>query len=502
MRKQKAYNTNDELIKIATELKKYLRREKIIEYILGFLCYRYLSEKIQIAVNKSISETIISYEEAWEDIKLNVKLKEHLLDTLGYVIEPKNLFSEIIKSINENKFEILNLESAFKNLDTFFIDKSEEVFKDLFRNLELRKDISSKNEKNYIEVVKYIIMQISFLNIEMDSELENSYSKVCKNLINYFENKYKVDSQQFVPKEISKLLINLVECDNDYDKIYDPFCGIGSLLTINTVSKKIYGQEKNSNYYNLSKMNLLLQGLEYTDFNIMLGDIFENPGHMDKKFKAIVSNLVECGAWTGEFKYFDDYRFNEFPKLPPKSKAEYAFIGHMLYQLDEKGKLAVFVSHGALFRGANEGIIRKYLIEEKNYLDAIIGLPANLLSSTTIPTAIMIFNKGRNKEQDVMLIDASKEFEKTKNRNVLRECDIQKIVTTYDQRESIDKYSRRISLDEIKQNDCNLNIPRYIDTFEEEEEIDINNIRLEINELNEEILNLENQIEQCLKEIM
>lgn len=275
MEKRKIEDVNEQLIKLAIKLKKYLRRDKIIIYILGILCYRYLSEKVQIVIDKNIDESIVSYEEVWKGAESNEKIKKSLLDTLGYIIEPKNLFSEIIQSIREKRFEITNLGSAFSNLNTFFTDKSEWIFKDLFKELEFSIDISSKDKKSYIDIVEDILRQISLLNVEIDAELENSYLKVSNNLIDYFENNAKKDNEQlFTPKEISKLLINLVESNNDCDKIYDPVCGIGSLLVSDTLGKKLYGQEKNDNY-NLTKMNLLLQGVEYRDFDIKLGDIFK-----------------------------------------------------------------------------------------------------------------------------------------------------------------------------------------------------------------------------------
>lgn len=502
MKKKKVENINDELIKIAIKLKKYLRRDKIIIYIFSLLSYRYLSEKIEITINKSIDQSIISYEEAWREEKFKTKIKQYLLDNLGYVIEPQNLFSEIIKSIKNNKFKIENLEAALNNVNIFFTEKSEGVFKDLFRGLEFNIDISINDQEGCKAMVEDILKQISLLDIEMDSELENSYYKICNNLIDYFEDKAKKEDEHlFTPKEISEILNNLVESDNICDKIYDPVCGIGSLLTIDTLNRKIYGQEKEYNYYNLAKMSLLLQGVDYENFDIKLGDIFENPGHEDEKFKAIISNLVYCRSWNDDLKYFSDSRFIEFPKLPPKSKAEYAFIEHMIYQLDQDGKMAVLVSHGVLFRGANEAQIRKYLIKEKNYLDGVIGLPSNLLSNTTIPVAIMIFKKGRNKNQNIMFIDASNEYRKGKKRNSLSTNEMKKILSAYNERKTIDKYSREISVDEIEKNDFNLNIPRYIETLDEEEEIDINKIRLELNQLNEEILSIDKEIEQCLKEL-
>ena len=173
----------------------------------------------------------------------------------------------------------------------------------------------------------------------------------------------------------------------------------------------------------------------------------------------------------------------------------------MIYHLDDEGTMAVVLPHGVLFRGAAEGTIRKYLIEEKNYLDAVIGLPANLFFGTSIPTCVLVFKKCRQADDDVVFIDASQSFEKGKNQNHLTDEDVDKIVDTYSQRETIDKYSYVATLDEIKENDCNLNIPRYVDTFEEEEPIDLEQVQQQLKDIDKDIANVESEINEYLKEL-
>lgn len=197
----------------------------------------------------------------------------------------------------------------------------------------------------------------------------------------------------------------------------------------------------------------------------------------------------------------DDERFSAYGKLAPKSKADFAFIQHMIYQLDDNGTMAVVLPHGVLFRGAAEGVIRKYLIEQRNVLDAIIGLPANIFFGTSIPTVILVFKKNRENADNILFIDASNEFEKSKNQSLLRDCDVDKIIETYKNRETIDKYSYVASLDEVKENDYNLNIPRYVDTFEEEEPIDIAVVQNKIKYLDEEMAELYKSLEDDLREL-
>ena len=237
--------------------------------------------------------------------------------------------------------------------------------------------------------------------------------------------------------------------------------------------------------------------LEYMN-KLIDGNIEE----IENKFITVVANPPYSTEWDPhtELLKYDD-RFKDYGKLAPKSKADFAFIQHMIYHLDDNGTMAVVLPHGVLFRGAAEGTIRKYLIEEKNYLDAVIGLPANLFFGTSIPTSILVFKKCREADDNVLFIDASQSFEKGKNQNHLTTEDVEKIVETYKNRETLDKYSYAASLEEIEDNDYNLNIPRYVDTFEEEEPIDLEQVQKDLNQIDDEITDVEQEIEGYLKEL-
>lgn len=217
--------------------------------------------------------------------------------------------------------------------------------------------------------------------------------------------------------------------------------------------------------------------------------------------KTIIANPPFSASWDADISQLSDPRFKEYGKLAPKSKADYAFIQDMIYKLDDDGIMSIVLPHGVLFRGASEGHIRKYLIEEKNYLDAVIGLPPNIFFGTQIPTCILIFNKNRKPDDNIIFIDASKEFEKAKNKNLLLDTHIEKIYSTYLNRIEIEKYSHLATLQEIADNDYNLNIPRYVDTFEEEEEINIYAVMDEIKELESKRAELDNEINGYLKEL-
>lgn len=335
----------------------------------------------------------------------------------------------------------------------------------------------------------------------------------------------KKGGEFYTPAEVSILLAKLVK-PKENDRIYDPACGSGSLLLKATKEVKdkrvsVYGQESNSSTYNLCRMNMFLHGIN--DAHIEWGDTISNPLHLENddlmKFDVIVSNppfsldkwakgfepqnttSLDDGKKKNIFKMeanLDQYNRFEYG-VPPKSIGDYAFIEHMLKSLDEEGRMAVVLPHGTLFRGASEGIIRQRIIED-NLIDAIIGLPENLFYGVSIPATIVVFKKNRKRE-DVLFIEASREYEKGKNQNKLAKENIEKILEVYRNYEEIEKYSYIASREEIKENEYNLNIKRYVDTFEAEEEINIEETKKNIVKINKELQVLEKELEKSLKEL-
>lgn len=295
----------------------------------------------------------------------------------------------------------------------------------------------------------------------------------------------------YTPAEVSELMARLA-APQPGERIYDPTCGSGSLLIkcAQTVQAQgshdyaIYGQEQNGSTYALARMNMFLHGVD--DARIEWGDTIRNPLHLEDdklmKFEVVVANPpFSLDKWGADDVTSD--RHKRFERgIPPKSKGDYAFISHMLGSLAEVGsRMVVVVPHGVLFRGAAEGKIRARLIQE-GLLDAVIGLPTNLFFGTGIPAALLVFCKGKQQD-DVLFIDASREFAAGKNQNSLRESDLQKIVATYRARQDVEKYARRVPVTEITANDYNLNIPRYVDTVEESEAIDLKAVQGEIDVL-------------------
>jgi type I restriction enzyme M protein len=251
-----------------------------------------------------------------------------------------------------------------------------------------------------------------------------------------------------------------------------------------------YGQELNRTTYNLARMNMIMHDVNYSQFDIKQEDTLEVPQHLGKEFEAIVANPPFSQKWNANDLKLTDNRFSKYGKLAPKTKADFAFIQHMISHLAENGVMAVVVPHGVLFRGAAESTIRKYLIENRNYLDAVIGLPANLFYGTSIPTAILVFKKCRENTDNLFFIDASQEFGKAKNQNYLRNEDISKIITTLKDRKTIDKFSYVAKLTEIEENEYNLNIPHYVDTFEEEKSINIDEVSEKLKAVDKDIIKI------------
>ena len=384
--------------------------------------------------------------------------------------------------------------------------ESAQDFENLFDDVDLQSSKLGRKVSDKNKLIGQIIKHLS----EIDFELENDENDILGDAYEYLISQFASDAGKkagefYTPQEVSKILAKLVTVGKSRLKsVYDPTCGSGSLLL--RVSKEVrvtdfYGQELNQTTYNLARMNMILHDVNFNDFDIRQGDSLEEPLFIDERFEAIVANPPFSAKWSSDKKFLDDERFSAAGKLPPKSKADYAFVEHMIYHLDENGTMAIVLPHGVLFRGAAEGTIRKFLVDERNYLDAVIGLPANLFYGTSIPTCVLVFKKCREENDDILFIDASQEFEKVKNQNKLRKSDIDKIVNTYINREEIDKYSHRASLEEIKENDFNLNIPRYVDTFEEEEPVDLDEVCKELEKISEEMKEVDAEIKKYCDEL-
>lgn len=501
-----------QLWNIANDLRGKMNADEFRDYILGFIFYKYLSEKLEIYADKLLSQDGVKYAELDEDDDKSGEIIDAVLENatedIGYFLKPSELFHHVAVHGPTSDNLIDELGKILNSIENSTLGKdSEDDFDKLFSEIDLNSSKLGKGVEDRNKLVSKILLHLD----KIDFKLEDSRVDILGDAYEYLIGQFaagagKKAGEFYTPQEVSEVLARIVTNGKERLKsVYDPTCGSGSLLL--RVAKQVkdvsffYGQEMNNTTYNLARMNMLLHDVRFDKFDIKQEDTLEHPQHAEKRFEAIVANPPFSAKWSADPMHLQDERFSQYSRLAPSSKADYAFIQHMVYQLDENGTMATVMPHGVLFRGAAEGHIREFLIREKNCLDAVIGLPANLFFGTSIPACILVFKKCRENPDNVLFIDASKHFEKGKNQNQLREEDISKILDTYTKRETIDKYSYVATLDEITENDYNLNIPRYVDTFEEEEPIDLTEVTAEIKKIDSEMGDIDKKIADYCKEL-
>ena len=489
-----------QLWNIANTLRGKMDADEFRDYILGFIFYKYLSEKMNGYADDILVEDNIKFkeidEESQEGKEYLEAVREESIEQLGYFLKPSELFSAVASrgSGDSDNFILEDLTNILNSIEQSTMgQESEDDFEHLFEDLDLSSTKLGRSEEAKNSLIAKVLSHLEKIDFELKNHDRDVLGDAYEYLIGQFASGAgKKAGEFYTPQEVSKILAKIVTTNKERLKsVYDPTCGSGSLLL--RVAKEVggvsgfYGQELNRTTYNLARMNMIMHDVHYRDFDIKQEDTIENPQHLDNRFEAIVANPPFSAHWSANPLHLSDDRFSQYGKLAPKTKADFAFIQHMIYHLDDNGTMAVVMPHGVLFRGASEGHIRRYLIEDRNYLDAVIGLPANIFYGTSIPTTILVFKKCREDSDCVLFIDASAHFEKVKNQNHLRVEDIEKIVTTYQERKEIAKYSHKATLAEIAENDYNLNIPRYVDTFEEEEAVDLAEVAKALKDLESEM---------------
>ena len=516
--KEQHKKLGDTLWGIANDLRGAMNADDFRDYMLSFLFLRYLSHNYEESAKKELGSDYpkvaeddgrtplgIWYAANEEDVP---EFEKQMRRKVHYVIKPDHLWSNISELARTQNGELLvTLEEGFRYIENESFDNS---FQGLFSEINLNSDKLGKTpaerNKKLCNIIQKIAEGIADFSTDTDT-LGDAYEY----LIGQFAaGSGKKAGEFYTPQQISTILSEIVTLDSQdpstgkkskLDKVLDFACGSGSLL-LNVRKRikdnggtvgKIYGQENNITTYNLARMNMLLHGMKDTEFEIYHGDTLKNQWDIlnemnpSKKteFDAIVANPPFSLRWEPNDTLAEDFRFKSYG-LAPKSAADFAFLLHGFHFLSNEGTMAIILPHGVLFRGGSEEKIRRKLLED-NHIDTVIGLPSNLFYSTGIPVCILVLKKCK-KEDDVLFINASEHFEKGKRQNSLNEENIESIVDTYKNRpEEIERYARRVSIEEIEKNNYNLNISRYVSTAEDEIVIDLDKVNERLTSINERI---------------
>jgi type I restriction enzyme M protein len=497
------------LWKCADVLRGRMDANEYKDYVLGLLFYKYLSDKLlnkaMILIGKkdlALPEMQAEYAKYYG----NTVFLSELKNDMGFVLPPHLTFQCLMSDIRNNEFQLDSLKSAFNEIENYDVS-----FQGIFQAVDLTSkrlgDTENTQNKNVAELMKNLD-NLNLLSYSMDA-LGDAYEYL---LSKFASETGKKAGEFYTPKAVANLLAQIVMLgheDIEGLQVYDPTCGSGSLLLdIKKYSNKkdlihYWGQELNGTTLNLAKMNMFIHNISISHQHLNNGDTLSAdwPTEEETDFHCVVMNPPYSANWSADPGFLNSPRFGNYGVLAPKSKADYAFLLHGYYHLKKNGTMGIVLPHGVLFRGAAEGKIRKKLVDDGS-IYAVIGLPSNLFYSTSIPTIIMILKKNReDMSRDILFIDASKDFEKGKNQNILTQENIDSIIALYKDRKDVEKKAHLATYDEIVKNDYNLNIPRYVDTFEKEEDISIGNLVDEITTIDADLKKTDDEVLASLQDL-
>lgn len=466
-------------------------------YLLGIVFYKYLSDTFLTHVYdllndkkpESMTEAQAAYEQAYETEDRD-DLLEVIKESYHYTIEPELTYTKLAEAANNNAFQREMLKKAFNN-----VEQSDPIFANLFADVDLYSTRLGAGEQKQSATISELVKKINEVDLlDYDGDvLGDAYEY----LIGQFASETgKKAGEFYTPQAVSQILTR-VAIQGQEDKrgllVYDAAMGSGSLLlnarkfSHNPDYIRYFGQELSTTTFNLARMNMFLHGVDPENQTLRNADTLDADWPTDEEtdFDMVLMNPPYSAKWTAAQGFLNDSRFSGYGVLAPKSKADYAFLLHGYYHLKNSGTMAIILPHGVLFRGAAEGKIRQKLVDS-GAIYAVIGLPANLFYNTSIPTTIIALKKNRD-GRDILFIDASSEFVKGKKQNSMSAENIDHIIKLYTDRTDVDKQAHLASYEEIKANDYNLNIPRYVDTFEQEEQIEPEDVRREIVDIDGEI---------------
>ncbi|WP_161980668.1 type I restriction-modification system subunit M [Streptococcus sp. S784/96/1] len=481
-------------------------------YLLGMVFYKYLSDKMLFYVAETMEEPTDDLHKAlglyrgyYEDEETHSDLLAVIKGEMSYAIEPDLTFTALVDRVNDGTFQLEELAQGFRN-----IEQADELFENLFEDIDLYSKKLGATPQKQNQTISGVMKELAVLDVagHAGDMLGDAYE--------YLIGQFATDSGKkagefYTPQPVAKLMTQIALLGREDKKgftLYDATMGSGSLLLNakryshepNTIS--YFGQELNTSTYNLARMNMILHGVPIENQYLHNADTLDEdwPTQEPTNFDGVLMNPPYSAKWAADSGFLQDPRFSAFGALAPKSKADFAFLLHGYYHLKQDGGvMAIVLPHGVLFRGNAEGKIRQHLLEE-GAIDTVIGLPANIFFNTSIPTTVIILKKDRT-TRDVYFIDASKEFTKGKNQNLMEDKHIEKILEAYKSRQDMDKFAHLASFEELQENDFNLNIPRYVDTFEEEEVAPLTDIVANINKTNQEIATKSAQLTDLLHQL-
>ena len=482
-------------------------------YLLGMVFYKYLSDKMLFFVAETMEEGTDSLEDAlevyrnyYEDADTHEDLVSVMNDELNYIINPDLTFTALVARVNEGTFQLEDLAQGFRD-----IEQSDDLYENLFEDIDLYSKKLGATPQKQNQTVAAVMKELAVLDVagHAGDMLGDAYE--------YLIGQFATDSGKkagefYTPQPVAKLMTQIAFLGREDQQgftIYDATMGSGSLLlNAKKYSHKpqtvvYFGQELNTSTYNLARMNMILHGVPVENQFLHNADTLDEdwPTQEPTNFDGVLMNPPYSAKWSASSGFMADPRFSPFGKLAPQSKADFAFLLHGYYHLkQDNGVMAIVLPHGVLFRGNAEGTIRKALLEE-GAIDTVIGLPANIFFNTSIPTTVIILKKNRT-NRDVYFIDASKEFDKGKNQNIMTDAHIEKILEAYKSREEIDKFAHLASYEEIVENDYNLNIPRYVDTFEEEPVVPLADLADQLAEIDKEIGEVEARLSHMRSQLV
>ena len=489
-----------------------------MDYALGLIFYKHLSDKVLESAARTlvdageVEESEVGTEKerqaAYQKYYQDEDYRDDLLASMDmdYTIAPAFTFTALMDEVRAQTFQLEHLDQAFRDIE----QSNAELLGHLFDGVDLHSTKLGPTPQKRNALIADVMGALASLNLDSHSGdlLGDAYEYMLGNFASDMGQKA---GEFYTPQSVSTLLTRIVTSGRAEKKgftAYDPAMGSGSLLLnvrqyIDDAGSILYfGQEIKTSTYNLARMNMIIHGVAATNQHLRNADTLDQDWPADEitDFDAVMMNPPYSQKWSADKGFLSDPRFSDYGVLAPKSKADYAFLLHGLYHLKATGTMGIGRPHGVLFRGAAEGKIRQKLLE-RGYIYAVIGLPAGIFYSTSIPTIIMVLKKDRP-GRDVLFIDGSKEFVKGKPQNIMEQANLDRIFQAYEARQDVEKFAHVASFDEIRENDYNLNIPRYVDTFEPEPPVDLAALNKEMAETQADLAQSETELKAMLGELV